>query len=66
MTERAMKKIVKRNARRRAAQGIGAAAGLLVWAAAIGAYIIGENKLEQYRPKIEDLMALGKGEKMDD
>lgn len=63
MTEKAIKKMAKMSARRRAAQGIGVAAGLFVWAAAIGAYIIGENKLEQYRPKIEDLMALGKGEK---
>ena len=65
MTEKAMKKLVKRNAKRRAAQGIGAAAGVLVWVAAIGAYIIGENKLEHYRPKIDELMALGKGEKED-
>ena len=62
MTEKAVKRALKRSARRRAAQGIGAAAGILVWAAAIGAYIIGENKLEQYRPKVEDLMAKGKGE----
>lgn len=62
MTEKAVKRALKRSARRRTAQGIGAAAGILMWAAAIGAYIIGENKLEQYRPKVEDLMAKGKGE----
>ena len=63
MTEKRLKRIVRRNTRRRVAQGIGAAAGVAVWAAAIAAYIIGENKLEEYRPKIDDLMALGKGEK---
>jgi len=62
MTKKAIRRAVKRNARRRAAQGVGAAAGILLWAAAIGAYIVGENKLEQYRPKVEDLMAKGKGE----
>ena len=65
MTEKRLKKILRRNAHRRVAQGIGAAAGVAVWAAAIAAYLIGENKLEQYRPKVEDLMALGKGEKED-
>ena len=46
MTEKRMKKIIRRNTHRRIAQGIGAAAGVLAWAAAIGAYLIGEKKLE--------------------
>ena len=63
MNEKRMKKIVRRNTHRRIAQGIGAAAGILAWAAAIGAYIAGEKKLEAYRPKVEDLLERGKGEK---
>lgn len=65
MTERRMKKIIRRNTNRRIAQGIGAAAGILAWAAAIGAYIVGEKKLEAFRPKVEDLLERGKGEKED-
>lgn len=62
MTEKRMKKIIKRNTRRRIAQGIGAAAGILAWAAAVGAYIAGEKKLEAYRPKVEDILAREKEE----
>ena len=65
MTERRMKKIIRRNTNRRIAQGSGAAAGILAWAAAIGAYIVGEKKLEAFRPKVEDLLERGKGEKED-
>ena len=42
MTEKRMKKILKRNRRRRMAQGIGAAAGVAAWALMIGAVITGE------------------------
>lgn len=56
MTEKKMKKIIKRNTYRRAAQGIGAAAGVAAWALMIGAYIVGEKKLEGYRPKVEDIL----------
>ena len=54
MTEKKMKKIVKRNRRRKVAQGIGAAAGVAAWALMIGAVIVGEKKLDEYKPKIED------------
>ncbi len=55
MTEKRLKKIVKRNRRRRVAQGIGAAAGVAAWALMIGAVIAGESKLEEYKPKFEDI-----------
>ena len=55
MTEKRMKKILKRNRRRRVAQGIGAAAGVAAWALMIGAVIAGEKKLEEYKPKFEDV-----------
>lgn len=51
MTEKRMKKIVKRNRRRRVAQGIGAATGIAAWVLMIGAVIAGEKKLEEYKPK---------------
>ena len=54
MTEKRLKKIVKRNRRRKVAQGIGAAAGVAAWLLMIGAVITGEKKLEEYRPKVED------------
>lgn len=57
MTEKRMKKIIRRNTHRRIAQGIGATAGILVWAAAIGAYIVGGKKLDEYMPKVEDILA---------
>lgn len=56
MTEKRMKKIVRRNRRRKVAQGIGAAAGVAAWALMIGAYITGEKKLEGYMPKVEDIL----------
>ena len=37
------------------AQGIGAAAGVAAWALMIGAVIAGEKKLEEYKPKFEDV-----------
>ena len=55
MTEKRLKKIVKRNRRRRVAQGIGAAAGVAAWALMIGTVIAGESKLEEYTPKFEDV-----------
>ena len=55
MTEKRMKKILKRNRRRRMAQGIGAAAGVAAWALMIGAVIIGEKRLEEYKTKFEDI-----------
>ena len=63
MTKKKMKKIMKRNRRRRVAQGIGAAAGVAAWALMIGAAITGEKKLEEYRPKFEDIP---ESEKQDD
>ncbi len=53
MTEKRMKKIIKRNRRRRVAQGIGAAAGVAAWALMIGAVVAGEKKLEEYKPKVD-------------
>lgn len=53
MTEKRMKKIIKRNRRRRVAQGIGAAAGVAAWALMIGAVVVGEKKLEEYKPKVD-------------
>lgn len=53
MTEKRMKKIIKRNKRRKVAQGIGAAAGVAAWALMIGAVVTGEKKLEEYRPKVD-------------
>ena len=55
MTERRMKKIMKRNRRRKVAQGVGAAAGVAVWTLIIGAIMAGEKKLEEYKPKFEDI-----------
>ena len=54
MTEKRLKKIIRRNTRRRVAQGIGAAAGVAAWVLMIGAAITGEKKLEEYRPKFVD------------
>ena len=54
MTEKRMKKIVKRNRRRKVAQGIGAAAGVAAWALMIGAVITGEKELEKYKTKVEE------------
>jgi hypothetical protein len=54
MTEKRLKKIIKRNQRRRVAQGIGAAAGVAAWVLMIGAVITCEKKLEEYRPKFVD------------
>lgn len=53
MTEKRLKKIMKRNRHRKVAQGIGAAAGAAVWAFMIGAIIAGEKKLEEYKPKVD-------------
>lgn len=53
MTERKMKKIIKRNRRRKVAQGIGAAAGVAVWTLIIGAVMAGEKKLDEYKTKVE-------------
>jgi len=55
MTEKRMKKIMKRNRHRRVAQGIGAAAGVAVWTVIIGALMAGEKKLEEYKTKFEDV-----------
>ena len=55
MTEKRLKKIIRRNRRRRVAQGIGAAAGVAAWALMIAAAITGEKKLEEYRPNFEDI-----------
>ena len=46
-----MKKIMKRNKRRRVAQGIGAAAGVAFWTVIIGAIMAGEKKLDEYKTK---------------
>lgn len=54
MTEKKMKKIVKRDRHRKMAQGIGAAAGIAAWALMIGAVIAGEKKLDEYKTKVED------------
>lgn len=53
MTEKRLKKIIKRNRRRKVAQGIGAAAGVAAWALMIGAVITGEKKLDEYKIKVE-------------
>ena len=50
-----MKKILKRNRRRKVAQGIGAAAGVAAWALMIGAVVAGEKKLDEYKTKFEDV-----------
>ncbi|MBR3201081.1 MAG: hypothetical protein IKG17_07065 [Mogibacterium sp.] len=55
MTERRKRKILKRDRRRKLAQGIGAAAGVAVWTVIIGAVMAGEKKLEEYKPKFEDV-----------
>ena len=55
MTEKRRKKIMKRNKRRRVAQGIGAAAGVAFWTVIIGAIMAGEKKLEEYKTKFEDI-----------
>ena len=55
MTNKRMKKIMKRNKRRRVAQGIGAAAGVAFWTVIIGAIMAGEKKLEEYKTKFEDI-----------
>lgn len=55
MTEKRMKKIMKRNKRRRVAQGIGAAAGVAFWTVIIGAIMAGEKKLDEYKTKFEDI-----------
>ena len=55
MTEKKMKKILKRNRRLRVAQGIGAAAGVAAWALMIGAVVAGEKKLDEYKTKFEDI-----------
>ena len=55
MTEKRMKKIMKRNRRHKVAQGIGAAAGVAVWTVIIGALMAGEKKLEEYKTKFEDV-----------
>lgn len=55
MTEKRMNKIMKRNKRRRVAQGIGAAAGVAFWTVIIGAIMAGEKKLEEYKTKFEDI-----------
>ena len=55
MTEKRMKKIMKRNRRRRVAQGIGAAAGVAFWTVIIGAIMAGEKKLDEYKTKFEDI-----------
>ena len=63
MTEKRLKRIIRRNRRRRVAQGIGAAAGVVAWARMIGAAITGEKKLEEYKTKFEDIP---ESEKQDD
>ena len=55
MTEKRLKKIVRRNRRRKVAQGIGAAAGVAAWALMIGAVVAGEKKLDEYKTKFEDI-----------
>ena len=55
MTNKRMKKIMKRNKRRRVAQGIGAAAGVAFWTVIIGAIMVGEKKLDEYKTKFEDI-----------
>ena len=55
MTNNRMKKIMKRNKRRRVAQGIGAAAGVSFWTVIIGAIMAGEKKLDEYKTKFEDI-----------
>ena len=46
---------MKRNKRRRVAQGIGAAAGVAFWTVIIGAIMAGEKKLDEYKTKFEDI-----------
>ena len=55
MPNKRMKKIMKRNKRRRVAQGIGAAAGVAFWTVIIGAIMAGEKKLDEYKTKFEDI-----------
>ena len=55
MTNKRMKKIMKRDKRRRVAQGIGAAAGVAFWTVIIGAIMAGEKKLDEYKTKFEDI-----------
>ena len=55
MTEKRMNRILRRNRRRKVAQGIGAAAGVAMWALMIGAVVTGEKKLEEFKPKFEDI-----------
>lgn len=55
MINKRMKKIMKRNKRRRVAQGIGAAAGVAFWTVIIGAIMAGEKKLDEYKTKFEDI-----------
>ena len=54
MTQKKMQKIIRRNKRRKVAQGIGAAAGVAAWALMIGAVIAGEKELEKYKTKVEE------------
>ena len=54
MTEKRIKKLAKRDKRRKVAQGIGAAAGVAAWALMIGAVVAGEKELEKYKVKVED------------
>ena len=54
MTQRKLDRIVKRNRRRKVAQGIGAAAGVAAWALMIGAIVAGEKELEKYKVKVEE------------
>ena len=55
MTEKRMNRILRRNRHRKVAQGIGAAAGVAMWALMIGAVVTGEKKLEEFKPKFEDI-----------
>ena len=55
MTEKRMNRILRRNRHRKVAQGIGAAAGVAMWALMIGAVVTGEKKLEEFKPKYEDI-----------
>lgn len=54
MTQKKMQKIIRRNKRRKVAQGIGAAAGVAAWALMIGAVIAGEKELEKYKTEVEE------------
>ena len=62
MTEKRLKKIIKRNQHRRLAQGIGAAAGVAAWVLMIGAAITGEKKLEVDRRRIHERIGQLKSE----